>query len=121
MQFNPVAKILSSKMHMKEVPGMCREFASKTQTAGFRINEAVKLMDLMRDHAAEVISGNDLDAIMAARMSAQQEYHLYASAAERAKVIQWLNTNKQLVIKIIMTAGWMKEKDEKTESEDTDQ
>ncbi|CAK8719456.1 hypothetical protein LDFHOB_08885 [Candidatus Electronema aureum] len=91
---------------------MCREFASKTQAAGFRINEAVKLMDLMRDHAAEVISGNDLDAIMSARMSAQQEYHLYASAAERAKVIKWLNTNNQLIIKIIMTAGWMNEKKE---------
>ncbi len=95
-------------MHLKEVPGMCREFASKTQTAGFRINEAVKIMDLMRDHAAEVVSGNDLDAIMATRMSAQ-EYHLYAYAAERAKVIKWLNTNKQLVIKIIMSAGWMNE------------
>lgn len=69
-------------------------------------------MDLMRDHAAEVISGNDLDAIMSARMSAQQEYHLYASAAERAKVIKWLNTNNQLIIKIIMTAGWMNEKKE---------
>ncbi len=111
MQFNPVAKILSSKMHLKEVPSMCREFSSKTQTAGFRINEAVKIIDLMRDHAAEVISGNDLDAVMAARISAHQEYHLYASAIERAKVIKWLNTNKQLVIKIIMTAGWIKEKD----------
>ncbi len=97
---------------------MCREFASKTQAAGFRINEAVKIMDLMRDHAAEVISGNDLDAIMATRMSAQQEYHLYASAAERAKVIKWLNTNKQLVMRIIMTAGWMKEKEKETGNDD---
>lgn len=118
MQFNPVAKILSSKMHLKEVPSMCREFASKTQAAGFRINEAVKIMDLMRDHAAEVISGNDLDTIMATRMSAQQEYHLYASAAERANVIKWLNTNKQLIIKIIMTSGWMNENNEEAENED---
>ncbi len=105
-------------MQLKEVSSMCREFASKTQTAGFRINEAVKIMDLMRDHAVEVISGNNLDAVMAARLSAQQEYHLYASVAERAKVIKWLNTNKQLVIKIIMTAGWMKEKEEETGNED---
>ncbi len=100
---------------------MCREFASKTQTAGFRINEAVKIMDLMKDHAAEVINGNDLDAVMAARLSAQQEYHLYASATERAKVIKWLNTNKQLVIKIIMTAGWMKENNKEDGNEDADQ
>ena len=118
MQFNPVAKILSSKMYLKEVPGMCREFASKTQTSGFLINEAVKIIDLTRDHAAEVISGNDLDAIMAAQMSAQQEYHLYASAAGRVKIIQWLNANKQLVIKIIMTVRWMKENNEEAENED---
>jgi len=96
---------------------MCREFASKTQAAGFRINEAVKIMDLMRDHTAEVISGNDLDAIMATRISAQQEYHLYASAAERAKVIKWINANKHLVIKIIMTAGWIKMNDGKVGNE----
>ncbi len=105
-------------MYLKEVPSMCREFASKTQTSGFRINEAVKIMDLMRDHAAEVISGNDLDAIMAAGMSAQQEYHIYASAAERAKVINWLNTNKQLVMRIIMTAGWMKENNKEDGNDD---
>jgi len=78
-------------------------------------------MDLMRDHAAEVISGNDLDAIMENRMSAQQEYHLYASADERAKVIKWLNANKQIVMRIVMTAGWMKENNKEDGNEATDQ
>lgn len=73
-----------------------------------KTNEAVKIIDVMRDHANDIINNIDSMSDIMRNRTSKRGYKLFATDNAINKAITFFNSNIALIIAVTTAAGWFK-------------
>lgn len=105
MKYHHIVHILSGKMK-SEITEQHVEFSNMLKCIFGKTNEAVKIIDVIRDHSNDIINNIDSMYDILKERKTKKGYSAFASDTAIEKAVSFLKSNVALIEDLATQAGW---------------